>query len=117
MAKYQEVIGMKYCAMSIADEFIGHHLILKGRDAEYTPKIKDFLKEIDKWEKERQRLYDLVEQIQDPILKATFKEKYIHGKSWEQVAESIGYSVTHTQRIFKKALQDPEILKIKMELE
>ena len=70
-----------------------------------------------KCEAEQKEIESTIETIQDPILKATFKEKYIHGKSWEQVAESIGYSVTHTQRIFKKALQDPEILKIKMELE
>lgn len=70
-----------------------------------------------KYEAEQKEIESTIETIQDPILRATFKEKYIHGKNWEQVAEILGYSTTHAQRIFKKAIQDPEILKIKLLLE
>ena len=116
---------MKYRYLKIEIEIlkriIGDFIrIVSGKVEDYKRDDKDIellINHLIKCEAEQKEIESTIETIQDPILKATFKEKYIHGKSWEQVAESIGYSVTHTQRIFKKALQDPEILKIKMELE
>ena len=116
---------MKYRYLKIEIEIlkriIGDFIrIVSGKVEDYKRDDKDIellINHLIKCEAEQKEIESTIEAIQDPILKATFKEKYIHGKSWEQVAESIGYSVTHTQRIFKKALQDPEILKIKMELE
>ena len=116
---------MKYKYLKIEIEIlkrlIGDFIrIVCGKVENYKRDDKDIellINHLIKCEAEQKEIESTIETIQDPILKATFKEKYIHGKSWEQVAESIGYSLTHIQRIFKKALQDPEILKIKMELE
>ena len=116
---------MKYRYLKIEIEIlkriIGDFIrIVSGKVEDYKRDDKDIellINHLIKCEAEQKEIESTIETIQDPILKATFKEKYIHGKSWEQVAENIGYSSTHIQRIFKRALQDPEILKIKMELE
>ena len=116
---------MKYKYLKIEIEIlrriIGDFIrIVSGKTENYKRDDEDIellINHLIKCEAEQKEIESTIEAIPDPILKATFKEKYIHGKSWEQVAESIGYSSTHIQRIFKKALQDPEILKIKMELE
>ena len=63
-------------------------------------------------EEEQKKILVYIEGIQDPIIKATFKEKFITGKSWSEVGECIGYSLTHIQRIYKKALQDDYIKSI-----
>ena len=116
---------LKYKSLEVEIEIlkrlIGDFIrIVSGKVEDYKRDDKDIellINHLIKYETEQKKIESTIETIPDPILKATFKEKYIHGKSWEQVAESIGYSLTHIQRIFKKALQDPEILKIKMELE
>ena len=116
---------MKYRYLKIEIEIlkriIGDFIrIVSGKVEDYKRDDKDIellINHLIKCEAEQKEIESTIETIQDPILKATFKEKYIHGKNWEQVAEILGYSTTHTQRIFKRALQDPEILKIKMELE
>ena len=107
--------------IEILKRLIGDFIrIVCGKVENYKRDDKDIeflINRLIKCEAEQKEIESTIETIQDPILKATFKEKYIHGKNWEQVAEILGYSTTHTQRIFKRALQDPEILKIKMELE
>ena len=116
---------MKYRYLKIEIEIlrriIGDFIrIVSGKTENYKRDDEDIellINHLIKCEAEQKEIESTIETIQDPILKATFKEKYIHGKNWEQVAEILGYSTTHTQRIFKRALQDPEILKIKMELE
>ena len=116
---------LKYKGLEIEIEIlkriIGDFIrIVCGKVENYKRDDKDIellINYLIKCEAEKKEIENMIDTIQDPILRATFKEKYIHGKSWEEVAERLGYSTTHTQRIFKKAIQDPEILKIKMELE
>lgn len=117
MFKFERLEKEKQVLNKIIGEFIR---IVCGKVENYKRDDKDIellINHLIKCEAEQKEIESTVETIQDPILKATFKEKYIHGKSWEQVAENIGYSSTHIQRIFKKAIQDPEILKIKLLLE
>ena len=117
MFKFERLEKEKQVLNKIIGEFIR---IVCGKVENYKRDDKDIellINHLIKCEAEQKEIESTIETIQDPILKATFKEKYIHGKNWEQVAEILGYSTTHTQRIFKRALQDPEILKIKMELE
>ena len=117
MFKFERLEKEKQVLNKIIGEFIR---IVCGKVENYKRDDKDIellINYLIKYEAEQKEIESTVETIQDPILKATFKEKYIHGKNWEQVAEILGYSTTHTQRIFKKAIQDPEILKIKLLLE
>lgn len=117
MFKFERLEKEKQVLNKIIGEFIR---IVCGKIENYKRDDEDIellINYLIKYEAEQKEIESTIETIQDPILKATFKEKYIHGKNWEQVAEILGYSTTHTQRIFKRALQDPEILKIKMELE
>ena len=117
MFKFERLEKEKQVLNKIIGEFIR---IVCGKVENYKRDDEDIellINHLIKCEAEQKEIESTIETIQDPILKATFKEKYIHGKNWEQVAEILGYSTTHTQRIFKRALQDPEILKIKMELE
>ncbi len=117
MFKFERLEKEKQVLNKIIGEFIR---IVCGKVENYKRDDEDIellINHLIKCEAEQKEIESTIETIQDPILRATFKEKYIHGKNWEQVAEILGYSTTHAQRIFKRALQDPEILKIKMELE
>ena len=113
--KWLEIV--KQHNYDMAKDMIKRHIELYGEYKNNDDFIEKILKDAQELKEKEIMINELIENIQDPILKATFKEKYIHGKNWEQVAEILGYSTTHIQRIFKRALQDPEILKIKMELE
>lgn len=117
MFKFERLEVEKKILKKIISEFIK---IICGKVENYKRDDSDtefLINELIKCEIKQKKIESTIETIQNPILRETFKEKYIHGKNWEQVAENIGYSTTHIQRIFKKALQDPKILKIKMELE
>lgn len=63
-------------------------------------------------EEEQKKILVYIEGIQDPIIQATFKERLINNKSWPDIGDCIGYSLTHIQRIYKKALQDEYIKSI-----
>ena len=114
MLKYKSLEVEIEILKRIIGEFIR---IVCGKVENYKRDDKDIellINHLIKCEAEQKEIESTIETIQDPILRATFKEKYIHGKNWEKVAEILGYSTTHAQRIFKKAIQDPEILKIKL---
>ena len=114
MLKYKNLEVEIEILKRIIGEFIR---IVSGKVENYKRDDKDIellINHLIKCEAEQKEIESTIETIQDPILRATFKEKYIHGKNWEKVAEILGYSITHAQRIFKKAIQDPEILKIKL---
>lgn len=76
-----------------------------------SARIADLEKEIDK---KIDRLVDLREEIETAIAavedsrcRTLLEEHYINGKSWEKVAEVMGYSYYHTvARLHPKALKE-----------
>ena len=61
----------------------------------------------DLWSK-RAELIDVIGEVQNPIQAEILYLRYLHGKSWEQIAVEIGYSWRHTVRIHGDALQAVE---------
>lgn len=59
-------------------------------------------KDINQCEEEQEKIKKDINNITDFLIKNILKKRIVEGKTWEQVAYEIGYSVTHTQRIYKK---------------
>lgn len=97
----------------MAEEMIKTHIELYGEYKRDDDFIEKLLKDAQTLEAKEKEINSLIEKIQDPIIQAIIKERFINGKTWERVAEKVGYSQIHIQRLFKKSMQDPEILKIK----
>ena len=82
----------------------------KGNTSMQTvDKIVDLQVEIDK---EIAELVDMIaeihakiEQLSDPAEKAVLTERYINGRSWEEIAEIVGYTVRQTLNIHGRALK------------
>lgn len=113
MNKLRDIQKMREHIFHMAEDMIKTHIELYGeykRDDDFIEKI---LKDAQELKEKENMINELIENIQDPIIQAIIKERFINGTKWESVADRVGYSLAHTQRLFKKALQDPEILKIK----
>ncbi len=54
--------------------------------------------------KTKEKIYTAINKIDDVELRTILTEKYIRGKTWNEIAGTIYYSVTTTQRRKKKAL-------------
>lgn len=52
------------------------------------------------------KLYQEIELVQDMNQRVLLKNRYIFNLTWEQIAERLGYSITQTHRIHKKALEN-----------
>lgn len=83
----------------------------KGNTSMQTvDKIVDLQAEIDK---EIAELVDMIaevhakiERLLDPTEKAVLTERYINGRSWEEIAEIINYSERNTKYIHGRALKN-----------
>lgn len=82
----------------------------KGNTSMQTvDKIVDLQAEIDK---EITELVDMIaeihakiERLSDPAEKAVLTERYINGRSWEEIAGIVGYTVRQTLNIHGRALK------------
>ena len=54
----------------------------------------------------RREITQKIEKMEDETEKTVLRLRYIHWLRWEQVAERMGYSQEHAQRIHKKALRN-----------
>ena len=45
-----------------------------------------------------------VSQVEEPILRVLLTERYINDKTWEQVADSMGYDLRWVHRLHKRAV-------------
>lgn len=55
-------------------------------------------------------LYIEINRLSNTNEKILLQARYILNETWEQIAERIGYSVMHTHRIHKKALENFKII-------
>lgn len=113
MNKLRDIQATRKSKLDLADDLIKTHIRLYGEYKNNDDFIEKILKDAQELKEKEIMINELIENIQDPIIHAIIKEKFINGTKWESVAERVGYSLAHTQRLFKKAMQDPEILKIK----
>lgn len=79
-----------------------------GDMSEYAAQLDGLLADLkEQMEKRisiRREITQKIEQMQDETEKTVLRLRYIHWLRWEQIAERMGYSPEHVQRIHKKAL-------------
>lgn len=117
MNKLRDIQKMREHTFNMAEYMIKTHIELYGeykRDDDFIEKI---LKDTQELKEKEIMIKELIENIQDPIIQAIIKERFINGAKWQSVAVTVGYSLIHTQKLFKKAMQDSEISKIKILLD
>lgn len=98
----------------MAEEMIKTHIELYGEYKRDDDFIEKLLKDAQNLEDKEKKINSLIEKIQDPIIQAIIKERFVNGETWENISYRVGYSLAHIHRLFKKAMQDPKILKIKL---
>ncbi|WP_300393312.1 helix-turn-helix transcriptional regulator [Fusobacterium sp.] len=117
MNKLRDIQIIRKSKLDLANDLIKTHIILYGEYKNNDDFIKNLLKDAQELKEKEIMIKELIENIQDPIIQAITKERFINGKTWERVAERVGYSLAHIHKLFKKVLQNPEILKIKILLD
>lgn len=117
-SKYRRCNLRKDSSLALITEFERNHRAIYGERAKLiNERIEKLNSEIKECELEQKKIKDMIKNIKNTTIKTIFEERYINCLSWEKIAEKIYYSLTHTHRIFKKALQDPQINEIKKYLE
>lgn len=112
MKTYRELEIYKKHFLDMAADFIKTHIHLYGEYNRGDDLIEKILKDANELETKQEKIKELIEEIQDPIIKAILKEKIINGKKWNWIAERIGYSEGHIYRLYRKALNTQEVKKI-----
>lgn len=78
--------------------------------SEYAAQLDELLTELknqmEKRIKIRREITQKIEEMEDETEKTVLRLRYISWLRWEQIAERMGYSQEHTQRIHKKALRN-----------
>lgn len=67
--------------------------------------------DIDQLIKLKAEIVETINEVDDPIYQLVLQIRYIDGKTWEEVAKSIGYDRRTIFRIHGKALKEIEKLK------
>ena len=78
--------------------------ILIAFDDKPAKSLADLKEQMEKRISIRREITQKIEQMQDETEKTVLRLRYIHWLRWEQIAERMGYSPEHVQRIHKKAL-------------
>jgi len=55
----------------------------------------------------------LVLEIEDPLYRAIINQRYIKNKSWEEIAEVLGYQVRWVLKLHNRALKEAEKIMLK----
>jgi DNA-directed RNA polymerase specialized sigma24 family protein len=55
----------------------------------------------------------LVLEIEDPLYRAIINQRYIKNKSWEEIAEALGYQVRWVLKLHNRALKEAEKILLK----
>lgn len=70
---------------------------------------KQILDKIENMKQLKEKICNDITRIEDITEKELLQKRYIQNLSWEDVAEQLGYSITQTYRIHKKALSNFKI--------
>ncbi|MGT2964567.1 sigma-70 family RNA polymerase sigma factor [Streptococcus acidominimus] len=63
------------------------------------------LKRIEELQGQQQAMLDLISKLDNPTYRRLLLERYQNGRGWKEVADLIGYSLSNTYRLHKKALE------------
>lgn len=110
--KLSEIDRLRELAECLSSPKLGERVTSsKGNTSMQTvDKIVDLQAEIDKEIAELVELiteiHAKIEQLSDTTEKAVLTERYINGRSWEEIAEIINYSERNTKYIHGRALKN-----------
>ncbi|MDU1909721.1 sigma factor-like helix-turn-helix DNA-binding protein [Fusobacterium sp.] len=67
---------------------------------------KQILDKIENMRQLKEKICNDITRIEDITEKELLQKRYIQNLTWEDIAEQLGYSITQTYRIHKKALSN-----------
>lgn len=67
---------------------------------------KQILGKIENMRQLKEKICNDIARIEDITEKELLQKRYIQNLTWEDIAEQLGYSITQTYRIHKKALRN-----------
>lgn len=68
----------------------------------------DTKKSIEELEEQKQAALAIIDKLDNPLKKRILMERYINGKTWEEVSELVSYAKTSTFRLHGEALEELE---------
>ncbi|MFH5834517.1 DUF1492 domain-containing protein [Proteiniclasticum sp. C24MP] len=68
------------------------------------------LERIEQIKRKRNDIINLINRLEDPLLREIFFMRYIDQKSNDEIGRKVGYSVNHLSRIFRKGIEELEKL-------
>lgn len=70
---------------------------------DYQEKVKNMLSE---YVTRRHKLIKLLDKLDDPKYRVILYERYILHTSWDNIADSLNYSISHVKRLRSKAVEE-----------
>ena len=70
---------------------------------DYQEKVKNMLSE---YVTRRHKLIKLLDKLDDPKYRVILYERYILHNSWDNIADSLNYSISHVKRLRSKAVEE-----------
>lgn len=77
-----------------------------SRQEEDMARMAQISAEIDEMRSLQEEAREIINSLGDSLFIALLTHRYINGRSWNYVAEAIGYSLQHTFRIHGRALYE-----------
>lgn len=79
---------------------------LSGYMARVDELLEELQESLEKRLKLRRQITEAIEEIKDETEKTVLRLRYIHCKTWEQVAVDVGYTYHHILKIHGRALKN-----------
>lgn len=57
-------------------------------------------------EKEKERIYQIIRIIENPMYKQILHKRYVQGKKWEEISSELHYEYQHVHRLHKSAIAE-----------
>lgn len=74
-------------------------------------KVNQSIERIEKLEKEKEKLFNILDKITNPTYKQVLNKRYVQGKRWEDIERELNYAEQHIHRLHNQAII--EVHKIK----
>ncbi len=102
--------------MTDKKNYLKQYLLQENKIKRLTEMIIKKPNEVAKWENEikacenlRKEIEDKISKIDDPVLSELLYEKYILGKTLEEISFDLNYSIRQIERLHIKALEKIDI--------
>jgi DNA-directed RNA polymerase specialized sigma24 family protein len=99
-------ISIKSFECMLEDHFI--------KDFTHLESVREYkgmiLERIEQIKRKRNDIINLINRLEDPLLREIFFMRYIDQKSNEEIGRKVGYSVTHLSRKFREGIEELEKL-------